>query len=178
MLPQYTMKHFIICFSTFILFYVNVLAQERIANDSRTTVETALDFPEPIGYVSDFENLFSYKQIKELEQIIADFEANTTNQIAIASIESIGDYTDFDAYALDLSQYWGVGTAEKDNGMTIFFSDRLRTIRISTGYGTEQYLTNDECKEVIDKYIIPEFKNGNYYKGIKAGLLQLIKLWE
>ena len=34
------------------------------------------------------------------------------------------------------------------------------------------------CKNVIDKTIIPEFKNGEYYSGIKSGLKELIELWE
>ncbi len=60
----------------------------------------------------------------------------------------------------------------------ILFSKNLREIRISTGSGTEQKLTDEICKNVIDKTIIPEFKNGEYYSGIESGLNELIKLWE
>ena len=49
---------------------------------------------------------------------------------------------------------------------------------IATGTGTELILTDEICKNVIDLTIIPEFKNGNFYDGIKNGLIELIKKWK
>ncbi|MDP2060027.1 MAG: TPM domain-containing protein, partial [Flavobacteriaceae bacterium] len=46
------------------------------------------------------------------------------------------------------------------------------------GTGTEMILTDEICKEVIDNTIIPEFKNGEFYSGIKKGVNELIKKWK
>ena len=54
----------------------------------------------------------------------------------------------------------------------------MKRIRISTGTGAEKILTDKTCKEILDKIILPEFKNGNYYDGIKRGLSQLIMEWK
>lgn len=110
--------------------------------------------------------------------MIREFEKETTNQIAVVSISSIGKYTDFDQFAIDLSNYNGVGLKEKDNGLTIVFSKSLRRIRILTGLGTEKILTDQFCKNVIDQTIIPEFKNGDFYSGIEKGMTELISEWK
>ena len=172
------MKRYLLQLFAFIVLFSAIEVHGQVSNVEENDTLTSRGFPAAHGYVSDFEGLFTENQVKELEEIIAGFVKTTGNQIAVASIESIGSYTDFNEYALDLSRYWGVGTAENDNGMTMIFSEGLRKIRISTGSGTSPYLTDDECKEVIDTYIIPEFKNGHYFEGIKTGLQQLIARWE
>ncbi|REH45858.1 TLP18.3/Psb32/MOLO-1 phosphatase superfamily protein [Tenacibaculum gallaicum] len=62
--------------------------------------------------------------------------------------------------------------------MTIVFSKTLRKIRISTGIGTEHILTDEICKDVIEKTIIPKFKKGEYYLGIEKGITELIAKWQ
>ena len=136
------------------------------------------NFPRRLSLVSDYEVIFSVEELVELTEIINDFQEETGNQIAVASINSIGNYDNFDKYTIDLSNFWGVGNREKNNGLTIIFSKKLKKVRITTGIGTEKILTDSICKIVIDKKIIPEFKKGNYYKGVKKGLLNLIEEWK
>ena len=136
------------------------------------------DLPKLKRKVNDYENIFTVEQLEKLTLMIREFEKETTNQIAIVSINSIGKYSDFDQFAIDLSNYNGVGQKEKDNGLTIVFSKNLKKIRISTGLGTEKILTDEICKKVIDQTIIPEFKNGEYYNGIEKGIAELIKKWK
>lgn len=127
--------------------------------------------------VSDFENIFTSDQKENLTKIIKDFEAKTTNQIAFVSVKSIGEYENFDKFALDLSNFNGVGQKDLDNGLIIVFSKKMREIRISTGTGTEKILTNEICQKILNELILPEFREGKYYHGIESGLNALIKNW-
>ncbi len=136
------------------------------------------NFPVPIGSISDYENVFSKDQINTLTTIIADYEQKTTREIAIVSIQAIEPYDNIAAYTIDLSNEWGIGKAETNNGLLILFSTNLRKIRIATGLGTEKILTDTICKRIIDQVIIPEFKKGNHYNGIEKGLIALINAWE
>ncbi len=77
-----------------------------------------------------------------------------------------------------MSNEWGIGKAEKNNGLLILFSKSLGEIQISTGTGTEKILTDKICKKVIDQIIIPEFKKGEFHNGIKKGLEKLITEWK
>jgi uncharacterized protein len=77
-----------------------------------------------------------------------------------------------------LGQTWGVGSAEKNNGLTIVLCNPCGQIGIASGTGTELILTDEICKKIIDEKIIPEFKNGKFYNGIKKGILELIENWK
>jgi uncharacterized protein len=133
----------------------------------------------PVGWVSDFEKIFSATQIIALDSIIAKHEELTTNEIAIVCCNPDTNFvkssSDFQEFALTLFNKWGVGKGDKNNGIGIVFSPLLRKIRIEQGAGLESKLTTEECKSIIDKIIIPPFKEGNYYEGVYNGLITIIK---
>ena len=128
--------------------------------------------------INDYDSIFNSAQRKELSDIIYDYNIKTTRQIVVVTVDSISPYSEIQKYAGDLMNYWGVGTAEKNNGLTIVVCNPCRQIGIATGTGTKLILTDEICKEVIDKKIIPEFKNGEFYNGIKNGVTELIEKWK
>ena len=136
------------------------------------------DLPEATGIINDYGQIFTEAQRTELSKILYDYGNETTRQIAVVTVDSIKPYTEIQKYATDLGQKWGVGSNEKDNGLVIVLCNPIREIGIATGTGTEKILTDEICKMVIDSTIIPEFRNGKYYDGIKSGVAELIALWK
>lgn len=132
-------------------------------------------FPDKRGYVNDFEGVFSNEQISELNKIVGQHEKETTNQIVIVTIKSFEPFESLFDYSLKLANQWGVGQKDKNNGITIVFGKQIRQIRIIVGYGLENKLKDEEAKRIIDNVIIPEFKKGDYFVGIKNGLAEIIK---
>ena len=134
---------------------------------------------QPIGWVSDFENNFTEVQINFLDSVIAQHETETGDEIAIVTLQldsvAIKSTEEFEALSLELFNQWGVGKNEKNNGVGIVFSKKLRKIRIEVGKGLESKLTDKEAKDIIDDIILPEFKKSNYYEGILKGLQEIIK---
>lgn len=131
--------------------------------------------PKPLGWINDFENLFSGSQEKVLDSIIKDFEKKTTVEIAIVTLDSnMVDYSDFNDFIVEIHNHWGIGKKYKNNGVVIGISAAYRRIRISNGYGIERILTDVETKSIIDNYILPHFKNGDYFGGTLSGLNSLI----
>ena len=128
--------------------------------------------------INDYDSIFSPSERKELSDIIYDYNVETTRQIVVVTIDNISPYSDIQKFATDLSNYWGVGDAEKNNGLTIVMCKPCRKIGIATGTGTELILTNEICKNVIDQTIIPKFKNGEFYGGIKKGVTEFIAKWK
>ena len=59
---------------------------------SQNNNQTDFKFPQQIGYVNDFEGLFTTEQISELDQIIKNDENKTSNEIVIVSINSFAPY--------------------------------------------------------------------------------------
>jgi uncharacterized protein len=135
-----------------------------------------IQFPiKPLGWVSDYENVFTDTQIKELDSILTAFERETSNEIAVVTIESYWTTTDkFDSLILSIHNTWGVGKKETNNGILIGFSKGLRCIRISNGYGIETKLTDSQTKNILDEKILPKFKEDNYFEGLKSGILAIM----
>ncbi|MDQ0477053.1 YgcG family protein [Chryseobacterium sp. MDT2-18] len=152
--------------------------QSKTSNDEVKKTAIKTEFPKQLGYVSDFDNVLTNEETNKLTRILSQYETQTTNQIAIVSITKDLTENNFDQYALDLSNNWGIGKSKKDNGLTIIFSVQLRKIRICTGSGTEKILTDQICEKVLDEKILPEFKKENYSSGLTDGINEFKKLWK
>ena len=142
---------------------------------AKDTIPAARPIPiKPIGWVSDFDMLFTPGQVKSLDSMIAVHEKETTNQVAVVTYQpdslQLEQAGGFEKFALSLFKQWGVGTKEKNNGIGILISKNLRKIRIETGFGLESKLTDEEAQQIIDSIITPEFKKGDYYTGVLKGL--------
>jgi uncharacterized protein len=129
-----------------------------------------------LGWTSDYEKIFTKEQINELDSIIADFEKQSSNEIAIISIDSSWTTIEkFDNLTISIGEFWGVGKKDINNGIVIGISKGLRKIRISIGYGIEEKLTDEETKKIINDIIIPYFKKGMYFEGTKKGLSSIMQ---
>ncbi|WP_178984510.1 TPM domain-containing protein [Winogradskyella helgolandensis] len=128
--------------------------------------------------VVDVSHLFSNSQQDSLVEKILRYETESTNQIAILTIDSLPPLTTAQGFGTEVGNSWGIGTKEKDNGLIITISKFDKAVAISTGIGTEQTISDYECKLIIDSIIIPQFKINNYYKGVDKALDSLFTLWD
>jgi uncharacterized protein len=151
---------------------------DKTKNKSTDTSKVAVTFPEPIGWVNDFEEVLDSATEAHLTKLIVDHNKKTSNQISIITISSILPYTYLSDYAKDLSNAWGVGEKDKNNGVTIIYSKALHEVRIATGLGIEKKLTDEMCNKVVDELMIPPFKKGDYGKGLIDGVTELIRILE
>ncbi len=125
--------------------------------------------PKPTNYINDFADVLSSDQETDLNNQLYNFEQDSQNQIAVAIVKSLKDEP-IEDFAVKAFEEWKIGNQEKDNGVLMVVSIDDRKIRIEVGYGSEGFLTDGEAGEIIRNLISPEFKNQNYYQGIKNGL--------
>ena len=131
--------------------------------------------PKPVGWVNDFEDVFSEKQENTLDSIISAFEEKDGIEISIVTIDSLKTSKEkFDDLILHIGNTWRVGKKYINNGIVIGISVDYRKIRIENGYGIEKILSNQETKEIIDKFFTPYYKQNKYYQGTLNGLNALI----
>ena len=62
-------------------------------------------------------------------------------------------------------QAWGIGKKGEDKGVLIFLAAKERQVRIETGYGVEGIIPDGLAGEILDRYAIPYFKQGDYGRG-------------
>ncbi|MDO5656049.1 MAG: TPM domain-containing protein [Flavobacteriaceae bacterium] len=104
-----------------------------------------------------------------LNRKLIDYEAKTSTQIALIIIDSL--YSEDPNYlAAQWGHKWGIGQGEADNGLVMLMSSGDRKIAIQNGYGLEEYMTDAQSKQVIDHFIIPYFRQTQYYEGFDHGL--------
>lgn len=142
---------------------------------SQTEEKTENTLPNYVGYINDFETLFSSEQLAELNEISINHEKEAKNELVVVSTVSFEPYYSPFAYSLALANYWGIGKKEKDNGVLIVFGKQMRQIWIQVGTGLETKLTDEETKSIIDLVMIPEFKKGDYFIGVKKGMLAIVE---
>lgn len=130
----------------------------------------------PVGWVSDYAHLFTNDQIEKLDSTLNKFEKETTNEIAVLTLDSsFNQRENFDSLILSIHNFWGVGKEVKNNGILIGISVNQRKIRINNGYGIESKLSNEETKKIIDDIVSPEFKRGNYFIGLNDAIIILMQ---
>ena len=131
----------------------------------------AQDLPNPMRpsrLVNDFSELFSNSERNTLEQKLKNYNDTTSTQIVIITVDSLLGYSSSD-YAQRIAVKWGIGQKGKDNGVILLIKPQTANergkIAISTGYGIEGNLTDALSTRIINKIIIPAFKQNKYYLG-------------
>lgn len=124
--------------------------------------------PEFQTSVYDYINLLNPNQKSALENKLVKYSDTTSTQIVVAIIASTKG-ENIGLLAPKWAQDWGVGQAKEDNGVFILLAKDDRKIWIAPGYGVEHKLTAGIVGEITRNVIIPEFKTGDYYRGLDKG---------
>jgi uncharacterized protein len=131
-----------------------------------------IDFSKPAGFVNDFAGILSDGQNQELTELAEEIKQDTTAEIAIVTVKTIRPYS-IEEYSVRLFEKWGIGRKGKDNGVLLLIAMEERKIKIEVGYGLEGVLPDGLCGEIIRNYIVPEFKKGDYGKGVIDGAREI-----
>ncbi len=151
------MKKLIVIF--FIGVFFSGLAQDQFDIPDTPVKQTSL---------YDYIGLLTDSGARYLENKLIRYSDSTATQIVIIIIESTQG-ENINKLARNWGNKWGIGEKEKDNGIVLLMAKSDRKVAISTGKGIEGKLTNSIAKKIIESRIIPEFKKGNYYKGLNEG---------
>ena len=117
--------------------------------------------PAPVGdiYVQDFANVLSENEEIQLKNIGRSIDDQTTSQIAVLTVESIGE-SSIEEYSVEAYRQYGLGTAENDNGVLLVIALQEKKIRIEVGYGLEGIIPDGKAGRILDEYAIPHLQNG------------------
>ncbi|TYZ13460.1 TPM domain-containing protein [Hymenobacter lutimineralis] len=131
--------------------------------------------PSPPRLVNDLAGLLSPDEEAQLEQKLIAYDDSTSSQIAVVTVPSLDGYEVAD-YAQRLGESWGVGRKGKNNGLLILVSNAEHKVTIQTGYGLEGAIPDALAKRVISNVLVPNFRAGQYYKGLDEATTRLIAL--
>ncbi len=115
--------------------------------------------------VYDYINLLNSRQQNALKQKLLGYADTTSTQIVIAII-STTQGEDISFLGAQWGHAWGIGQADKDNGIFILLAKDDRKVDINTGYGIEHLISDRDAEKIINRIMIPQFKSGNFYEGL------------
>lgn len=136
-----------------------VIAMALLFLLSLTPIIQASSIPKPVGdiYVQDFAGLLSKEQVAEINQFARNLDDATGAQIAVLTIDTL-DGEDIQSFSNRAFREFGLGDAEKDNGVLLVIAIDDRDMRIEVGYGLEGALPDGKVGRILDDFTDPYMK--------------------
>ena len=127
--------------------------------------------PNPPRLVNDFAGILG--DCQWLEDTLQKIAMETSNQICVVTMNDL-DGHDKAWMAYTIGDKWGVGKADKDNGVVILIKPKTADSKgeafIAPGSGLEGAITDASCRRLVDNVMIPYFKENDYMGGVWAGV--------
>jgi uncharacterized protein len=124
--------------------------------------------PAPTGYLNDYVGVIDAETKAQLEKKLDDFRktSNPSTEIAVAIVKTTGNRDIFD-YSLAVYRGWKIGAKEGDNpGALLFIAVDDRKYFTQVSRDLEDELPDSLVGNLQRQYLVPQFKQGNYSKGI------------
>ncbi len=128
----------------------------------------AQSFPALTGRVVDVAEALTGGERAALAEKLAAHEEATADQVVVATVPSL-EGVPIDAYANQLFRLWGLGRADRDNGVLVLVAPGERQMRIEVGYGLESVLTDALAGAIVHAVMLPHFRRGDVAAGLAAG---------
>jgi len=138
-----------------------------------TTQVFALKVPKLKSRVMDYSHLLTSYETTKLEEKLYNFETQTSNQLVVLILPSLKGES-IESYSMKVAEQWKLGQKGRDNGAILLISVKDKKVRIEVGYGLEGALTDLIAASIIRNEISHYFRQGQYYKGIDAGISSMM----
>ena len=128
----------------------------------------AQEFPKLTGRVVDAADLLTPEQEQKLSDQSEALEREIGPQYVVVTLTDLQGYA-IDDYGMRLGNHWGIGSAERDDGVLLIVAPHERKVRIEVGYGLENRVTDSFAADVLRERVLPHFRAGEFSEGITAG---------
>lgn len=125
--------------------------------------------PEPTGSVVDSAHILKANQVTSIEDQIAEIKKTTTHAVAVLTVDSLKGES-IESYSLKVANSWGVGSAERNDGVLLVLAMKEHKIRIEVGSGIHDLVSDSTASNIIDTKISPNMKSGDYNAAISSGV--------
>lgn len=121
------------------------------------------------GWVTDLGGLLEPAEERLLEERLELYRAQTGHELALLTVKSL-EGGSIERLALETGRAWRMGREGISDAALLVVARDERELRIEVGRGLEGELTDLECGAIVRKVIVPRFKQGDFFGGLRAGL--------
>ena len=112
---------------------------------------------------------------QQLEQQALALQQRKGSQLQVLVVPSTQPET-IEEYAVRAFESFRLGREGIDDGVLLVVAKDDRKVRIEVGYGLEGAIPDIAAGRVIQEYLVPRFRQGDYAGGIADATAQLVKL--
>ncbi len=128
-------------------------------------------------HVNNYGQTLTPSDVASLRSTLKTFQAESGKQIVVVTVRSIKDYKTGDqtieSFATNLFNTWGIGNRARNDGAMVLVASGDRTVRIELGRGYAASWDR-EMKIIIQEYMLPSFKQGQFSQGTVKGTQALV----
>ena len=112
---------------------------------------------------------------RQLEQQALALQQRKGSQLQVLMIPSTQP-EDIESYAVRAFESFKLGRKGVDDGLLLVVAKDDRKVRIEVGYGLEGAIPDIAAGRVIQEYMVPKFRQGDYAGGVVDATAQLVRL--
>ena len=127
------------------------------------------------GPVVDTTGTLDAARKQALEQQALALQQRKGSQLQVLVVASTQPET-IEQYAVRAFEQWKLGRAKVDDGVLLVVAKDDRKVRIEVGYGLEGAIPDITAGRVVQEYLVPKFRAGDYGGGITDATAALVKL--
>jgi uncharacterized protein len=131
--------------------------------------------PPLTGRVVDLTGTLPAAARDDLTARLAALEARKGSQVVVLLVPTVRPEA-IEQFAIRVVGQWQLGRRDADDGVLLLVAKDDREVRIEVGYGLEGAIPDATANRVIDEYLLPRFRDGDYAGGIAAAVDRLIAL--
>ncbi len=132
----------------------------------------AQDLPQPLSdTLSDFAEVLDATEEGRITRLLANTRAETGVQVVVVTVPDLGDGTGgIEAYAKALFNAWGIGGADRNDGILLLLDTGAREARIALGADYDP-VYDGRAARVLSTAVLPQLRDGQIAGGIEAGIV-------
>jgi uncharacterized protein len=127
--------------------------------------------------VVDTTGTLSAGEIAQLEQQALALQKRKGSQLQILIVPTTRPEA-IEPYAQRVFDAWALGRKNVDDGVLLLVAKDDRAVRIQPGYGLEGAIPDIVAGRIVQEYLVPKFRGGDFAGGIGDASAQLVRLVE
>lgn len=122
--------------------------------------------------INDFADVLSEEEETRLTAQLRALRGDTGAQMVVVTLDRLAPLAptmSIETYAQALFDAWGIGDAERNDGILLLLMTQDRRVRLELGAGYDN-LWNSAAHTVVQDHVIPPLRTDDWAAGIAAGI--------
>ena len=161
--------------NAFLLSILSLSALFAVATLGSARAQDLAPIPPLISPVVDTTGSLNASEIAQLQQQSLALQQRKGSQLQILIVPTTRPET-IEQYAQRVFDQWKIGRKGVDDGVLLLVAKDDREVRIQPGYGLEGAIPDIAANRIVQEYLVPKFRAGDFAGGIGDASAQLVRL--